>query len=139
MAVFIDPNTGERFENVPDEEVERAQSEFGLVTPERWAAKQEGLPGQIRTGFEGAASVANEATGALGLVTEEERAQLRGALSTPQALARKEENPLAHGLGQSAPSIAAGGVLGGATRAGAALRVLARKPPMRRRKAESLM
>lgn len=121
MAVFINPETGERFENVPDDQVEVAQSEFGLVTPERYAAKQEGVAGRVRTGFEGLAGIANEATGALGLVTEEERAQMRAALSTPEALARKEEYPIEHGIGVSVPSIAAGGALGGATIGGAAL------------------
>jgi hypothetical protein len=121
MAVFINPETGERFENVPDDQADVAQSEFGLVTPERYAAQLEGVAGQVRTGFEGLAGVANEATGALGLVTEEERAQMRAALSTPEALARKEENPLSHSVGQSLPSVAAGGALGGASLGGAAL------------------
>lgn len=121
MPVLIDPKTGERYENVPDEEADRAQSEFGLVTPERWAAKQEGLGGTVKTGFEGALGVATELTEALGGNTPEETEQLRAMLRTPEALARKEENPLAHGIGQSLPSVAAGGALGGATLGGAAL------------------
>jgi hypothetical protein len=121
MPVFIDPRTGERFENVPDDEAERAQSEFGLVTPERWAAKQEGAAGTVKAGFEGALSVANEFTNLVGGGTPEETEQIRRMLSSPEALARKEENPIAHGIGVSAPSIAAGGALGGASIGGAAL------------------
>lgn len=42
MAVFVNPATGERFENVPDDQAEAAQKQFGLVTPEQYAAQQEG-------------------------------------------------------------------------------------------------
>ena len=40
MAVFVDPKTGEQFDNVPDDEAERAQSEFGLISPSEYAARQ---------------------------------------------------------------------------------------------------
>lgn len=36
MAVFIDPRSGERYESVPDEDAERARSEFGLVPEQEY-------------------------------------------------------------------------------------------------------
>ncbi len=41
MPVFVDPKTGEVYDNVPDDEAERAQKEFGLVSPELYEASKE--------------------------------------------------------------------------------------------------
>ena len=40
MAVFVDPKSGERYDNVHEDEAERAQKEFGLVSPEDYAKQQ---------------------------------------------------------------------------------------------------
>lgn len=53
MAVFIDPRSGERYENVPDEDSERARREFGLV-PEAEFSHQKEVEGADR-GFLSAA------------------------------------------------------------------------------------
>lgn len=50
MAVFIDPRSGERYENVPDEDAQRARSEFGLV-PEAEFAHQQAVEGADRGFF----------------------------------------------------------------------------------------
>jgi hypothetical protein len=41
MAVFVDPRSGEVYANVPDDEAERAQREFGLVPEAEWQHQQE--------------------------------------------------------------------------------------------------
>jgi hypothetical protein len=41
MPVFIDPSSGERYESVPDEDAERARSEFGLVTEREYQLEQQ--------------------------------------------------------------------------------------------------
>lgn len=40
MPVFVDPKSGERFENVPDDAVEQARGTYGLVPEEEYAAQQ---------------------------------------------------------------------------------------------------
>lgn len=68
MAVFVDPKTGERFENVPDEEAERARSEFGLVTPEehQLQAERGGIGSQLATVAETAIATPIETIASLG-------------------------------------------------------------------------
>src|SRR5687767_9999463 len=46
MPVFVDPRTGERYENVPADEQDRALKEFGLVPLEQYEKDQayEALP-----------------------------------------------------------------------------------------------
>lgn len=40
MAVFVDPNTGKVYANVPDDEEERARNEFGLIPEADWQHQQ---------------------------------------------------------------------------------------------------
>lgn len=41
MPVFIDPRSGERYESVPDEDAERARTEFGLVPEAEYQLEQQ--------------------------------------------------------------------------------------------------
>lgn len=41
MPVFVDPRSGKRYEHVPDKDVERARTEFGLVSEEEYAHQRD--------------------------------------------------------------------------------------------------
>lgn len=114
MAVFIDPRTGERYENVPDDQAARARSEFGLVPEADYQHSQEveqaGEGTTLQALGEGAQRVVGgvaegiqEATGfgtAPGL--EELPGGGLGALQeaySPEARLRREAHPLAAGIG----------------------------------------
>ncbi len=124
MANLVNPKTGQVFE-VADDKADEAARANGLVpaSPEQMTvlAKQQAYEAKplatkagdaYLAGIQGFAGVANEAVSAVGLGTDAERDQIRAALSTPEALARREEHPIAHGIGVAAPSMALGAGLG---------------------------
>ncbi|HKO93452.1 MAG TPA: hypothetical protein VJU61_20000, partial [Polyangiaceae bacterium] len=61
MPAYVNPLTGERFENVPEDEQERARRDFGLVPAEQYAKdqayEQKGVVGKtadtLKAGMEG--------------------------------------------------------------------------------------
>jgi len=63
MPVFIDPNTGERYESVPDEDAERARSEYGLVPEHEYELQRThgGALGQTQAFLNSAAAGAFDA------------------------------------------------------------------------------
>lgn len=40
MPIYVDPRTGETYDNVPQEDEERARSEFGLIPHEEWQQRE---------------------------------------------------------------------------------------------------
>lgn len=128
MAVFIDPNTGERYENVPDEEVERAQAEFGLVTEQQYAdrlkVREEGITGAIaRPAVDTGAALGSLWPEALGGLDPEQRALFNeeAARRAGEAQAAGSEFPTATFAGQfgTATALGAAGAGLGAVGAGA--------------------
>lgn len=128
MAVYVNPQNGERYENVPDDQTERAAS-FGLV-PEAQAQAEErsgGFIDTVRTGAEeGIRQVASGAAAAVrGLSTmggevdamgnptelvdpiDVKGADLAPGVFTDAALERREVNPTAAAIGGTLPTIAA--------------------------------
>lgn len=136
MAVFVDPKSGQRYENVPDADAQRAQSEYGLVSEEQYAREQRsgGAFNEVGTGFEEAGRQVVSAAATLpgsgevdamgNPVTTTEGATARGAapaLFSPAALERRQENPAAAAIGGAAPLVAAGAVAPGGLAMSAAL------------------
>lgn len=126
MAVFVDPKTGERFENDAPDAAEKA-AEFGFVTPEQYEAEQRsgGLGAQLATAGEeairqGAAAASlipgvNAGAAPAGL-TEIEPGQVENPLTgvySEGARERRQVNPGAAGLGAAAPAVAASLLLPG--------------------------
>ena len=131
MPVYVNPQTGERFENVPEEEAARAESEFGLVPLETFEAEQRsgGIGGQLAAAGEEAIRQAAvlvpgvDAGAAPAGLTELEPGQEENALTgvySPEARERRAVNPTAAGIGGSAPLAVAGLALPGAGAAGVA-------------------
>jgi hypothetical protein len=73
MPILIDPRTGEVYSSVPDEEVERARSEFGLVSEPEYAEHQ--------------ANTAADTKGPLGLIAEGATRGLGHIYDAPEAIA----------------------------------------------------
>lgn len=139
MPVFVDPRTGERFENVPDEDVARARTEFGLVTPEEFDHQQqvkeadEGFLPAVGQGFArgvGAQAAAiQNLTGfgtAPGLDEDAKGQKLPGGgleslapAYSEQARLQREARPFAAGLGTSLSVAPAAGLLGAGVAAAA--------------------
>lgn len=131
MPAFVDPKTGERFENVPDQDSERAQVEFGLVPADQYDAEQRsgGFGSQLQTAGEealrqGAALIPGVDAGAAPAgLTELEPGQEGNALTdlySPEARERRLVNPTAAAIGGTAPVVAAGLAVPGAGALGAA-------------------
>lgn len=144
MAVFVDPKTGERFGNVPDEEAERAQSEFGLISPEeydkqqRWAALSPAekaadyatavpqaiargamAPGMaLQQAITGKPVTSEAATPEVQARYASPGAQFEEGVFSPEAIERKERHPFIASTGEALPSTLAGGALGGAVAGG---------------------
>jgi hypothetical protein len=145
LAVYVDPRTGETYDNVPEEDQERARSEFGLIPHEEWQQREadkavdtKGPVGLIAEGAERglghAVDVGNTVADAVmpkgygtapGLVDETPRAT--GASLFPEANSdagrrRTELHPYLEGAGTglaAAPFAAAGGALAGGLGLGA--------------------
>lgn len=137
MPIFVDPKTGERFENYEPDAAEKAQ-QFGFVTQAQYEAEQRsgGLGSQIATAGEEAirqtAAVASlipgvDAGAAPAGLTELEPGQVPNPLTnvySPEARERRAVNPGAAGIGGSLPAVGASlflpgsGVVGLATTIG---------------------
>lgn len=131
MAVFVDPKTGERFENDAPDAAERA-AEFGFVTAEQYEAEQRsgGFGSQLATAGEEAirqgAAVADlipgvDAGPAPAGLTELEPGQTENPLTgvySDAARERRQVNPGAAGIGASLPATAASLLLPGSGLAG---------------------
>jgi hypothetical protein len=133
VPVFVDPNTGERYDNVPEDDVERAEREFGLVTPEQYAAQKAyddkgviGKAGDIATaGLQGVARASMAPGMALQYALTGDKQALESprhpdsafeeSVFSPEAMLRKERHGLTAGVGETVPSMLAAGVTGGAT------------------------
>jgi hypothetical protein len=119
MAVFVNPANGERYENVPDDQAEEAQSKFGLVPLEAYEAEQRsgGVGSQILTGVEegvrqvaGFTAAVNRGLG----ISEATGEQLSpGSFTDDAQLERREVNPGAAALGSTLPAVAGGLLLPG--------------------------
>jgi hypothetical protein len=73
MPVYVDPRSGTVYQNVPEEEEERARSEYGLVPSAEWESIQEtqkadtkGPLGLIGEGFQRGLGHIQDAAGAVG-------------------------------------------------------------------------
>lgn len=131
MPTFVDPKTGEQYENNAPDADAKAQ-EFGLVTQEQWQKDQaeaaKPLTQKAGEAFGGALAGIASAGGVIGSVlpealggyTPEEEAQNRAFLQSPQVGYLRETSPAAFSVGQSVPAIAAGVALPGAGLAGLA-------------------
>lgn len=119
MAAFVNPTTGERFENVPDDQVEAAQSQYGLVPAEQYDAEERsgGFGAELKTvGEEAIRATASlvpgvDAGAAPEGLTELEPGQVENPLTgvySDEARERREVNPIAAGIGNSLPVMAAG-------------------------------
>lgn len=122
MAVFVDPKTGERFDSVPDADAERARSQFGLVPEAEFAKEQRagGAVNQVKTFGETALGTTAELGSQLSrfagdvdamgnpisTVEPVPASSLAPAAFTPEALERREVNPVAAQLGALAPEAA---------------------------------
>jgi hypothetical protein len=118
MAVFIDPNTGERFENVPDDQAEIAQSEFGLMDEASYASKKRGEEaGAVAAGSRNLiASIAGPAlavSGMLGIEQSEYAKQQQAKLFGETADSRAGQ-PVASMVGGAIPAVALGAATAGA-------------------------
>jgi hypothetical protein len=133
VAKFVHPETGERFDNVPDAEVERATKEFGLVPLEQYERQQ----AETSKPFVQRAGEAIEAAGNVPLRALEAAADLlpRGGMadanrrlagetwspSDERARELAEEHPIASAAGQlisETPVALIGGIPGAALRIG---------------------
>lgn len=126
MPIFIDPRTGEKFANVPDEEAERARREFGLVTPEEYALEQrpfsEKAAETLETGVEGTLRGLEQLGSAADAVIPDVlpdppeakagREAARAGLYGPEAAARRQRHPIASAIGEGLPIAAGGAGLG---------------------------
>lgn len=124
MPIFVDPKTGEQFENYEPDAAERA-TEFGFVTKEAYDAEQRsgGLGSQIQTGLEESARQVVGLAGTVGGIASPAQApipvrEIAPGLVSPEALERREVNPVATGIGAAVPSVVAGLALPGAGLAG---------------------
>ena len=133
MAVFVDPKTGERYENVPEDQAERAQREFGLQPLAEYELQQQhgGFTEQLKTIpetavatgarlIEGTQNAIQRVTGfgtAPGLVPEAgsltTAETIAPSIFTPEARARREANPTAATIGSALPAVI-GGIAAGA-------------------------
>lgn len=133
MPIFVDPKTGEKFENYEPDAAEKA-AQFGLVTAEQYDAEQRSgdVGSQLQTAGE---EVVRQAAGAASLIpgvdagatpvglTELEPGQEANPLTSvysPEARERRAVNPVATGIGAAAPAVAAGIALPGSGLAGLA-------------------
>lgn len=123
MAVLVDPS-GKQWNNIPDDQVTKYQTEFGFKDPAAFASAQTsgGFGNELATAGEeagrqltsGAAAVARAVTpGETNPQGLEPAAPYGGAdiapgLYSPEALARRQENPEAAALGGTVPLIAGG-------------------------------
>lgn len=112
MPVMVDPKTGEVFNNVPDNEVQRATDQFGLVSADHYATLQKysGLADQAAAAGKTAANVAT--FGMAGFDSAADKAQMS---------AFQEQSPTLHALSEIAGAAvpgAAGGAVGGALMTG---------------------
>lgn len=117
MAIFIDPRSGERYENVPDDQAERAQSEFGLVPEEAYAQQQRGeAAGPLVAGARGLVSTIAAsglaAQSALGIEPTPYAQEQAKKLFSETAESRAGQ-PVASMLGAAIPSIAVGAATAG--------------------------
>lgn len=125
MPVYVNPQTGERFENVPEAEQARARSEFGLVPAEQYEKDQayEKLPlgekvgDTAKAGFFGLARGVNQlAAPVQSAVGDEpapdEKAALQEKLYGAEGKGLKERHPIASGVGEAIPIAAGGAALG---------------------------
>lgn len=127
MPAFVDPASGQRYENVPDADVARAASEFGLVPAEQFDAEQRSGGVNLQPVGEETARQAEKLVGLipgvgsrakqLGL-TEYEPGEAN--LYDAGARERRAVNPIATGIGAALPAVAAGIALPGAGAAGLA-------------------
>ncbi len=114
MPTLIDPRTGEAFENIPADELERAQEEFGLVASEHYATLQKyrGLASQASAAGKLAADTAT--FGLTGFGDSKEGREQIGAF--------KELSPTLGALTEMAAAAGTGALAGGG--AGLAMRGL---------------
>lgn len=128
--LLIDPNTGEKYANVPDDQAEHAQSHFGLVTPEAYAQQQSasqlqaehgGAAEQIGTAFDQGLRTAAAPLGGVAAPEDVDALGNPTALSpvpsSPDVLARAAANPNAALVGKLVGSAPAYGALGAAAAA----------------------
>lgn len=135
MAVFINPKSGERYENVPDAEAEIAQAKFGLVPIEQFEAEQaEAAKPLVQKAGEAVEAAGNVPLRALEAVSEalpggggmaDANKRLAGTWSPSDERARAiaEAHPVATAVGQAvteAPAAIVGGIPGAALRVGQA-------------------
>lgn len=124
MPIFVDPKTGEQFESYEPDAAIKAQ-EFGLVPQEQYEAEQRsgGLGAQIQTGLEETARQVVGLAGTVGGIAGPAQApipvrEIAPGLVSPEALERREVNPVAAGIGAAAPAVAASLLLPGSGLAG---------------------
>lgn len=130
MPIFVNPATGERFENVPDEEAERARTEFGLIPAEEYDAQQRsgGFVDQLKTVPETAAAAVMDTTQGILQSTlypelkrpsNEALAEVAAESGAPidpfsaQAQERRQVNPAAAVVGGLAADVVTGAVVPG--------------------------
>lgn len=133
MPIFVDPKTGEKFENYEPDAAEKAAT-FGFVTQDQYEAEQRSgtIGGQLKTVGEEAirqgAAVADlipgvDAGSAPAGLAELEPGQVENPLTgvySDQARERRQVNPGAAGIGASLPSVGASLLLPGSGFAGLA-------------------
>lgn len=122
MATFVDPDTGEEFENDADDAAERA-AQFGLISKDEYDYQQRPLAERAEDSAAGfGASVARGvlspievAARAVHPETAESLAALRKeSYGSPEALQQRERDPLLSGIGEQALPIVTGLLTGGA-------------------------
>ena len=127
MPAMVDPKTGEVFNNVPDQEVQRATDQFGLVSADHYAQLQKygGIADQAAAAAKTAAEVAT--FGVASFDSAEDKAQkqtfqetsptlhalteIAGA-AVPGALGGGAAGAVMKGLGASARAAQIGGLVG---------------------------
>ncbi len=123
MPVFVDPKTGERFENYEPDAAEKAQ-QFGFVPAEQFEAEERsgGLGARLATAGEeairqGASLIPGVDAGAAPVgLTELEPGQEGNALTdvySPEARERRAVNPGSAAIGASLPAVGASLLLPG--------------------------
>lgn len=105
MPVMVDPKTGEVFNNVPDNEVQRATDQFGLVSSDHYAMLQKygGIASQAEAAAKTAANVAT--FGMAGFDSAEDKQKIQTF---------QETSPTLHALTEIAGAAVPGAVGGGA-------------------------
>lgn len=131
MPRYVDPRTGERFDTVPAEDEERARREFGLVPAEEYERDQalEARPlgekiadkatslgqGIARGAMAPGMALQQAITGEMpGVEAGREQSALSESVFGPEAKERRARNPITAGIGESVPSMIAGGITAGA-------------------------